>query len=132
MSMIDEDFRTLMISIVPNGTVVEKSQVSMEQISTRVYFNRSASTQDLHLNANQGLTETTFDIEVAALNDDATAQNMAATIKSSLNGYRSAFGNSSVALGIFVEDHNDDYQSLLLNCDDGYFVAAMQAKVIHL
>ena len=139
--MIDEDFLYMLqnsITGVPSGTAVEKGVVSEEMPSTRIYFQRSDSEQDLMLNGNQALTTTVFDVEVAALDDNAV-QPLAKSLKDVLNGYMGAFGsnyadtaNHSVALGMFVSDHSDDYQPRVVDADDGYHVAAFQTKIIHL
>ena len=75
--MIDEDFRTLLVLLLPTSTIVEKGKISEEQITTRVFFQKSNENNDLDLDGTGGLVETTFDVEVAALNDDDTAQTMA-------------------------------------------------------
>ena len=36
--MIDEDFRTLLASTLPNGVVIEKGKISEEQIFIRIYY----------------------------------------------------------------------------------------------
>ena len=132
MSLIDEDFRTALVSLLPAGTTIEKGTISDERPTTRVYYQRSQANQDTHLNGDQGLTTTVFDVEVAALADDATAQSLAGTIKAALNGSRGVMGASSSALGVFVADHADDYQPRGVDADDGYCVAAFQVSVIHL
>ncbi len=75
--MIDEDFRTLLLATLPTGVIVEKGKISEEQVPTRVYFQRSNENNDLDLDGVQGLATTIFDVEVAALDDDATTQTMA-------------------------------------------------------
>lgn len=128
--MIDEDFLTLLASILPANTQIEKGKISMERIPQRVYFQQGSGNSDVFLNrTTAGLVETTFDVEVAALSDDSTAQSMMSTIKSSLNGYQGAFGTSNVSLGMFVMDHTDDYQPLLHDQDEGYFIASAQVTI---
>ncbi len=128
MSMIDEDFRTLLAANVPNGTVIEKGTISAEQIPTRVYYQRSAATTDLFLNKSLGITETVFDVEIAARDDDATVQTLADAVKTALNGYQGTTGSTGV-LATFVADHADDYQPRGVDADDGYDVAAFQVTV---
>ncbi len=184
---------------------MEKGTASTEKPDTRVYFQRSTANQELDLDGTAGLTETAFDVEVAAYSE-ATSQVMTAQLKSGvsvvlttlngginasvtsvtvasaanipddglpfiitvdsekmaitsvsgttltvsrgyasttpashssganvtvsgLNGYRGAMGNSTV-LGMFVEDHSDDYVPLLLDADEGYFVSTFRAVAI--
>lgn len=126
--MIDEDFLTLLTSILPTNTQIEKGKISMERIPQRVYFQQSLGNSDIWLDhTTDGITETTFDVEVAALSDDSTAQSLMNTIKN-LDGYMGAFG-SSASLGMFVVDHSDDYQPLLHDQDEGYFIAAAQVVI---
>lgn len=132
MAMIDEDFRTKLTQLLPAGTPIEKGLVSEEALPTRVYYQVATSNQDTDLDGTQGLSETAFDVECAALSDDATAQTLAAAVKSALNGFHGKFGASSVALGMFVSDHADDYQPRGVDADDGYHVAAFQVTVNHL
>lgn len=128
MSVIDEDFRTLLAANAPGGTTIEKGTISEEQIPTRVYYQRSAATTDLFLDKSVGITESVFDVEVATLNDDATTQSIAAQIKTALNGYQGTTGSTGV-LATFVADHADDYQPRGVDADDGYTVAAFQVTV---
>ena len=130
--MIDEDFRTLLAAqSIPAGTPVEKGKISEEQATVRVLYQVADSTQDVHLGGQTGLTTTAFDVECGAREDDSTAQNMAGTLKTALNAFRGAAGSSSI-LGIFVEDHSDEYQPMMLDSDVGYFIASFRANVIHL
>lgn len=126
--MIDEDFRTYLVAqSIPNGTPVEKGKISMEQATTRVLFQRAEENDDLFLNGSNGLQTVIFDVECGA-RDEATAQNMASTLKTALNGHQGALGNSA-ALGIFVEDHSDEYQPMMLDSDEGYDIATFRAVV---
>ncbi len=148
--MIDEDFLYKLDAICrtpyPDGIAIEKGDVSVERTPTRIFFDRSDSEQDLMLNADQGLTTTIFNVEVASLavdsaipSGDAVVQPLTKTLKDVLNGFRGAFGSNfadtsyhSVSLGMFVSDHADDYQPRGVDADDGYFVAAFQVKIVHL
>ena len=82
--MIDNDFRTLLMTLVPAGTVIEKSKVSNGQPKTRLCFQRASSNLDLHLNGDAGLRDTIFDVEVAAWNDDTTVQTLTDGLKNGI------------------------------------------------
>ena len=133
--MIDEDFRTALVGLLPSGTPIEKGVIGDEQTPTRVYYQRSSGNQDVYLDGAPGLTTTVFDVEAAALADDTTVQSLMATIKTMhgypANGVALTHGTSSI-LGIFVADHADDYQPRGVDADDGYVVAAVQISVTHL
>jgi hypothetical protein len=110
---------------------VEKDKISEEQPTRRVWFGRTNDNSDLFLNASAGLTETVFDVEVATLEDDSETQTLANTLKAGLNGFQGTVGSTSF-LGVFVQDHSDDYEARLLDDDQGYYVATFQARAIHL
>jgi hypothetical protein len=118
--------------LLPSVTAIEKGVVSSGQPPTRVYFQRQTENQDLFQNGSACNKTTVFDVEVAALNDDATTQSMADTLKNALNGFQGAFGsaNNSWALGMFVSDHTDEYEPRLLDADEGYTIATFQVEVI--
>lgn len=78
--MIDEDFRTLLLVLLPADTVVEKGTISDAQPTTRVYFQRATTNVELDLDGTAGIAESVFDVEVASLSDD-TAQEMVDQIK---------------------------------------------------
>ncbi len=206
--MIDEDFRTLLAATLPTGVVIEKGKISEEQIPIRVYYQRSQENTDLDLDGTGGLATTVFDVEVAALDDDATVQAMAeqlsaaavaqtlttlngainasvtsmvvhstatmptsglpfivtigseklaitaisgttltvtrgyksttaashldaaAVTVSGLDGYRGSAASTWIH-GVSVADQSDEYQSRMLDADEGYAVASFQMQVIH-
>jgi hypothetical protein len=70
--MIDEDFRTLLLGLLP-GVPVEKGKVSQEQPGTRVQYQRQEANQDLDLDGTPGLNETVFDVEVGSTDPEASA-----------------------------------------------------------
>jgi hypothetical protein len=200
--MIDEDFRTLLLTLMPAATPIEKGNISMEQLPTRVYYELSGGNREVLQGGALGMQETVFDIEVAAIDEDNTqdlmdrikngvvrttldgavnssvasitlddasglptnkafvitidSEDMKVTAISSsvatvtrgyngttaanhannanvsihgLNGFRGEFGNTT-ALGVFLEDHSDNYQPRFLDEDDGYRVATVQALVL--
>jgi hypothetical protein len=140
--MIDEDLRTFMATLVPANTVIEKGWI--DQTATpakRIFYQRSEANHEVDLAGNGLLYETLFDVEVAALEDDATCQTLAQDLKGGpdanthgLNGYRGRMGDANT--GTFTQyvctsDHSDSYEPRLLDADEGYSIASFQVLVIH-
>lgn len=132
---VDEDLRTKLATIINDATIpIEEGKVSDTRARTRVWYRRANSNTDVFIGGNAGLTETRFDIEVHGENI-ATVQTLAASIKAlhsagGLNGLSGAFGSSSV-LGIFVEDHSDDYEPKGgFETDTGLHVCSLDVQVI--
>lgn len=70
-----------------------------------------------------------FDVECIA-NDIDTAQALAARVKAIAHLYRGSFGTQNV-MGVFVEDHNDEYVPRGAGSDmDGLHVAALSLEII--
>lgn len=136
--MVDEDLRTYLATLLPTGRTipVEKGKVSMTQPPLRVYFDRADANRDVDQGGQGGLYETWFDIEVAALDDEASPVTIAQGIKDGvgavlgLNGFRGTMANTFVH-GAFAFDQNDDYQPRVLDADEGYYVSAFRLQVIH-
>ncbi len=200
--MIDEDFRTLLVNLLPTNTTIEKGKISSEDVDTRVYMQRTSAEQDLDLDGTGGLITTTFAVEVGTVDED-TSQTMIAQLKSpsltlaalsgaanttatslsvastanlptsglpfivqidsekmlitgiantaltvtraykstsaanhangasltiqGLHGYRGTVGGTGF-LGIFVSDHDDEYQPNLTDDDEGFFISTFQAQ----
>lgn len=132
--MIDEDIRTFMISILGSlwaepGMITEafSPQIAGTQ---RIWYRRSSANNDLLLNAACQITTTEFDVEVVS-NDIAEAQDIAATLKTAINGYAGPMGNSTALLAE-VTDHDDDYQPQGLGeGDEGFYFAGLAVSIIH-
>lgn len=69
-----------------------------------------------------------FDIEVVS-NDLDEAADIAERIKAIADGYGGAFGDTTIQ-GIFIEDHDDDYQSRAVADDEAVFVQALQTQLV--
>jgi hypothetical protein len=104
---IDADVRTLLQGLSAlSGVPVEEGIISFGTAYTRVWYGRSGSKLDRFLSKEQGLIETSFDVE--CISDTlSTCQGLAAAVYT-LDGYQGAFGSSS-ALAIWVDDQADDY-----------------------
>lgn len=148
--MIDEDFRTFLLTLLPtltsdvggvnlSTTPIEKGKSSSVQTPPIIVYQRSESNRDLFLDGTGQLYETAFDVECYAL-DEPTAQVLAQAIKEGpnagihgANGFRGTWGSGPGTFihGAFAQDHSDDYQPKLLDADEGYSVASLQVQVIH-
>jgi hypothetical protein len=100
-----------------------------EDTLPRMHFARSSFSEEVDLNAEGGLTEQQFDLEV--ISDDLDeAQDIAHATRKFLNGKRGTFGTQTVQ-GVFVEDHNDDYIPKGVASEEAYHVAALAVTIWH-
>jgi hypothetical protein len=133
MAAIDEEFRDFVQSRAAPGVPMEKGRVSEEldfaATPVRIYFQRASENNDVYLNGQPLLTETVFDIEVGALDDDLV-QPVAERIKDLCSGYRGAMGKR-FAHSTYQQDQNDDYQPRLLDADAGIYGTTFQVAVTH-
>jgi len=133
---IGEDLRTFIIedagvlALLANAAdwgIVEQNNISEDAPQPRIWFTRSGDETELDQDGTSGLVHSRFDLEVMALDIDV-ALDLTAVIKTALHGYRGTFG-SGFALGIFVEDHDDDYLYRGLDADEGLNVSALRILI---
>jgi len=93
----------------------------------RIWFGRASQEEEVDLSGTGGLVESSWNIE--AISDDVDeALEIADAVKADLNGHRGTFGSGTVK-GCFVEDHDDDYQPKGVGSEDGFYVAAISARI---
>lgn len=109
--------------------VVEQNTVVQDPPSPRIWYGRSSSEEPTDLAGEGGLVESTWDFEVHA-DDIDEAMNVADALKRRMNGYRGTFGSTSV-LGIFVDDHDDEYLIKGDASETELHVAALSARIIY-
>lgn len=132
---VDVDLRSKIVTILNNAAIpVEQGKITDTRGEPRVWLRRANSSTDVFMSGGAGLTETRFDVEVHG-SDIAEVQTLADSIKAlhtagGLNGLAGTLGASEV-LGVFVEDHADDYEPRgVLDSDEGMHVAALDVLVI--
>ncbi len=69
-----------------------------------------------------------FDIEIVS-GDLDEAVDIAERIKTYADGFSGTFGDTTIQ-GVFIEDHDDDYQSRSVDDDEAIFVQALQVQLI--
>jgi hypothetical protein len=95
-----------------------------------IWFGRTTTRDERQLAGAAGEAEfsTMFSLECFSEDLDE-AQRLGAAVKSRLNNYQGAFGDSTVQ-GIFVEDQNDDYIPRSIPADVGAELTAFSVEVI--
>ena len=125
--MIDVSFYWFLQSLT--SYPVQQDRIDASQLATpRVWFQRQSQTTEVFVNGTPGQTDTVFDVEVCGEDIDAV-QNLANTLRTSLNGYSGIMLFDRV-LGTFVNEANDEYIFKNFDADDGFHVAAFQVQVI--
>lgn len=132
---VDVDLRTKLVSIINDASVpVEQGKITDTRGKPRVWLRRAGGATDIFLGGQKGLTETRFDVEVHG-DDIGAVQGLADSIRAhhgdgGLNGFAGTLGTSEV-LGVFVEDHADDYEPKgFAENDAGTHVAALDVNII--
>lgn len=100
-----------------------------EAATPRVYIQQSSYTDDDMLYSGaDGMPNTSFDVEV--IDEDITdCLSISQTIRKALKGYHGAFG-STWALGVFVEDHDDNYIPKGIDTDENFNVSALSVTIM--
>jgi hypothetical protein len=70
-----------------------------------------------------------FDIECVAKNNEVLALQVAELVRTRCNNYRGSVGDST-ALGIFVNDQDDDYEAQSTGGDDSFCYGALDVRVV--
>lgn len=107
--------------------VVEQNTVREQAPDPRIWFQREREETDWYLDADEGLTESTWNIEVHS-SIDSERFAIADAIKSVLDGQYGTFGSRTVQ-SCFVEDHDDDYVPRGVASEEGVYVAALLATI---
>jgi len=95
----------------------------------RIFLQTTSPTEiESFYNGATALTETRIDLEVISINNDEVIS-ITAAVKRLLSGYYGAFG-SGWALGVKVEDHDDQYTPLNADSDEGENVAALRVLIL--
>jgi len=137
MASIGEDLRThivnstacqaLFTSIAADGCV-EQNTIRQQAPSPRIWYQRGSSEEPVDCAGVGGLVESTWDIECHS-DDLDQALDLADAVKRRLNGHFGSFGTGRV-MGVFVEDHDDDYIPAGVGSEEGLYVAAISARII--
>jgi hypothetical protein len=119
--------------IVGPGVPVQQNYASADKTQPRVWVQRQQGDSELFLDGRPGPADTTYAVEVNALDPDAGAA-VADAIQANaaaggLDGFRGTM-NSTVVLGCFVGEASDDYVPRGLELDDGYHVFAFTVRVL--
>ena len=129
MSHFPEDLRTFIIGTTAiTGLVSTRVHYNLTpQVSARpnIWFRVTSDTEERTMDGAGGMHEAYADIERVGLTE-ASAQNVGDAVKTRLDGYKGACGNSS-AKGIFLTDKDDDYMPFAIDADEGAHVVAFTA-----
>lgn len=124
--MIDADTYTMLAGLV--AYPVEEGTIDFGTGNTRVWFGRSGSKLDRFNSGEQGIVETSFDVECIS-DSIETCQTIAATIYN-LDGYKGTWGASG-ALAVWVEDQADDYVAKNQWANDaGLYISTVKITVV--
>jgi hypothetical protein len=140
---IDEALYSWLVSTMGSGWdaqgKIQQNVVDQEAPEPRIWFQRTATEQELLLNQPSGIITTSFDVEVVS-EDFSEATTIAEQIKSAILGYRGTMGTgsgsgsgsgSTVLLGTW-EDHSEDYQPANFGDGDEYkFISSLRISIVH-
>ena len=136
MASIGEDIRTFIIGSTGVAThfaaiaapaVVEQNTIRQEAPTPRIWYQRDSEREETDLSGEGGLVESQWNIEVHSTSDDARFD-IADALKTRMNGYYGPFGSRTVQ-GVFIEDHDDDYIPRGIGSEEGFYVAALSARI---
>lgn len=130
--MIDTSFYTWLTANA-HGYIVQENKIDFDQSLPWIWFKRASTIQERFLGgATRNLFTTEFDVEVISADIDGV-QSMADTIKTALQNISPAsVVGSTYCMGIFVNEHTDDYISkVILNNDTGLHRATFSVRIFH-
>ena len=104
------------------GTRCHYTHIPGASAKPHIWFRVSSDTEERTLDGVGGLHEASGDIECVA-DSPATAQSVAAAVKTRMDGYQGAVGTCR-AQGMFVRDKDDDYIPYTNQSDEGAHVIA--------
>lgn len=127
-----EDLRSFLLADTAVAALVidriEQDKIDQELTTDfpRVWYQRVGRASDKCLDGASGPKQHRFDLEVIAESAES-CESVADAIWSRLDGYRGSFGDGQ-ALGVFVEDQDDDY--VPRNASDlGLHIASLSVAV---
>ena len=112
--------------------VVEQNTLRQEAPDPRIWFQRAGQETEHLLDTTEGLTSSTWDIEVHS-SLDAERFTIADAIKARLDGYQGTLGSTSrsaASVVAFVEDHDDEYIPRGVASEESLYVAALRAIIM--
>ena len=133
---LGEDLRTIIIGSTGVQAVVsdisdagkcQQNTIEQGTVAPFVWYQRSIEDKQRCLDGAVQNHTATFDVECVS-DDIAEAQDLAAAIKTLLDGYNGALGNSFAQM-VTVEDHTDGYL-VKVATDEGIHVAALEVKIV--
>ena len=137
MASIGEDLRThicnstacaaFFTTITADGCV-EQNTIRQQAPSPRIWYQRAGSEEPVDCGGAGGLVFSRWDIECHSEDIDK-ALDLAAAVKARLDGHLGSFGSRRVQ-GVFVEDHDDEYEPGGVASEEGLYVAALSAQII--
>lgn len=141
MASIAEDFRTFALAdatiLAAVGTRVHQHRVPDEMRAgdqsrstyPRIWYRKALHVDEPQLDGSDAQhTETTFDVEILTEDPDEL-DTLTDAVRTRFNGAVGTFGSRSV-LGVFVDDHDEDYVPYGDGADDGTLIAALSVLVI--
>lgn len=136
MTDLSQDFRTYLLTkstitdlVSGSGLArIHQNKVPEQSALPHICFFRRQTLVERALNEqNPTPTMANFDVEcVSATQLGANA--LAEAVRAAIDGQRGTFGSTTVQ-GIFVEDHDDDYQRRNDESDDAKYVATFQVEI---
>lgn len=136
MSDLSEDFRAYLLTKATITALVGTSgdaRVHQNYIPEQsafphiCFFRRQTLVERALDEQNPDPTMVGFDVECVA-DSQIGANALAGVVRAAIDGQRGTFGSTTVQ-GIFVEDHDDDYQPKVNDSDDVVPVATFQVEV---
>jgi len=136
MASLGEDIRTTIVgstailaeySTIAKPHACEQNAYPENPPDPRIWFRRAREETLKHMDTTSGPTESEWDVEVIGTDDD-TVLDLAEVVRTTLDGYRGAFGSRTVQ-GVFVSDHDDEYIPRGVADEEGFTVAALRLRI---
>lgn len=134
-----EDFRTLILGTTTVSGKVATSNCHYNKVpqeispdTGHIWFQPSSEEDEMCFDGASGLRPVRVAVECIVANNPSATIALGEAVRDRLHGFKGTFGSTSRrALGIFVENQDDDYIPRLEGSDDGTDVIALDVLVMH-
>lgn len=124
--MIDIELRNFLLDVLGESWTVQQSWNEQNKPDPRIWFNRSGQDLELLLDNQNGISTTTFNVELVS-DDLDVVQNAADLIKQQINN----FAPEGVLMASW-RNHNDDWEAISLgDGDENKNLADLEIEIIH-
>lgn len=108
---------------------IHQTKMSEQSSFPAIWFQRVGEEEEITLDGEGGLKQTTFDLECISTDLDESID-LGITVKRYIHGWSGTLsGTTATVQGVFVRDKDDDYIPRNEGSDDGRTVSALSVEV---